>query len=78
MAGESNTTACNVAVSGPHCPLGASLCGGEQGGHALGQEPQQLRLQILHHALGLRDTGEGAGTRCSGAMPPLLSSQMRN
>lgn len=37
----------------PELPLGTPLGGDQQGGLALGQEPQQLRLQILHHALGL-------------------------
>lgn len=34
-------------------PLGATLGGDQQGGGALCQVPQQLRLQILDHALRL-------------------------
>ena len=37
----------------PELPVGATLGGDQQGGSALSQVPQQLRLQVLHHALGL-------------------------
>lgn len=34
-------------------PLGATLGGDQQGGSPLCQMPQQLRLQVFYHALGL-------------------------